>query len=384
MDHIETVVALDAFIRVAGFVRGGTRAVLCCENGTVYVCDVRSGRATRFKIKSGVRYADFSPDGNEIIAAYDQTNQKRYSLETGQFLSDEHTTMSRYTGSNEYLYSPNSRYFVTFLGQNIIFVYDMHVAGPHEPARLEIPGHQNVYSARFSPDGRRLFVAQRDGTIAVIDTSAASARDWRLTGRLDNPVERAAPNAVMRRFQMAMSQDGSTLCVSVIASRSHEDFNNEINIVRVYKFNADGSLKRSYEKMGNNKREFYKPDNSHLTLSPKGSYAAEGFVKQGHNGRNEIHIYDTATWSLRRVVPFEASDHFIMADIMFSADTRKLYFATSFGNVKFVYLYGAFHDAILASLGHPVWSDFFVRDDGDGAHVTRVASMVGIGGIQQE
>ena len=110
---------------------------------------------------SNVKSAAYSPDGREIVLAYDDETIRIWDAVTGEckqvFEGYNHLVSSSAS-------SPDGRKFVSASWDNTIKVCNN---GSREVYSYSLPS--TCYAATFSPDGRTIAVACEDGNIYLID-----------------------------------------------------------------------------------------------------------------------------------------------------------------------------------------------------------------------
>jgi WD40 repeat protein len=157
----------DASVQVAVFSPDGNLIVTASDDTTARVWDVATGReiARLMGHRGPVKSAVFSPDGNRIVTASDDTTARVWDTATGR----EVARLMGHRGSvRSAVFSPDGNRIVTVSNDTTARVWD--AATGMETARSE--GHTGiVMRAGFSPDGNRIVTASWDKTARIWDVT---------------------------------------------------------------------------------------------------------------------------------------------------------------------------------------------------------------------
>jgi WD40 repeat protein/serine/threonine protein kinase len=191
----------------AAFSPDGQRVVTGSDDQTAMVWEAASGRKlANCKGHGNVVFsAAFSPDGQRIVTgSYDQT-AKVWDAVSGQDLLTLKGHSARVFSA---AFSPDGRRIVTGSSDMTARVWEM--AKGNEPLTLE--GHSDeIHSVAFSPDGQRIVTGSWDGTAKVWE--AAQGKEVLRLNRHGNEITSAvsSPDAKGRSarvFSAAFSPDG--------------------------------------------------------------------------------------------------------------------------------------------------------------------------------
>ena len=173
------------------FSQDGTRLVTVCADNTALVWDVRSGRRLAGPMPLGSltngmsldpkpagqtsmrpeSLAQFSPDGEKVVTAWAEAAQV-WDARSGQPLTGPMRHSRRVVSAQ---FSPDGQRILTVSGQNSFGTAQQETTARLWDARTGQPLTEpsqygtNVTSARFSPDGERIFTGCSDGNSRVWD-----------------------------------------------------------------------------------------------------------------------------------------------------------------------------------------------------------------------
>lgn len=145
----------------------GRSLAVAGRDGVVAVWDWRAGAVThRLEQERGTLFVDFHPDGRTLLAASSDRTLSLWDVASGRRLRVLH---GHGGGVNAARFSPD--------GARIASAGEEGLARLWDPASgrelLSVPCEAGVYSVAWSPDGQRLALLPLDGSVRVLEATAA-------------------------------------------------------------------------------------------------------------------------------------------------------------------------------------------------------------------
>src|SRR5262249_55905146 len=160
-------------IHCAAFHPDGEQVAAACDDGTVKVFDVRSGKVlqTLRGHRTGAHVFSVAfrpPDGRYLASAGDDRTVRLWDLSTGHEVFSLPGHMGDYTGmAHAVAFSPDGRHLVAGSDDGVAIVWD--AADGREVYRLPEKHENTAVGAAFSPDGRLLATASWGGVLRIWD-----------------------------------------------------------------------------------------------------------------------------------------------------------------------------------------------------------------------
>ncbi len=150
-----------SMVRSALFSPDGASALTASDDQTARVWDVRTGHPCSAPMQhgGGVHTALFSPDGGMILTASADETARVWDAPTGQAVV---APLPHSDGARTAQFSPDGKWILTASEDRVVHVWDAATGEPvYAPLQLAGAGIQRgrgglVYSAQFSPDGKRI------------------------------------------------------------------------------------------------------------------------------------------------------------------------------------------------------------------------------------
>jgi WD40 repeat protein len=160
--HVPNSPGYADIVKTAAYSADGMR-ILTAAADTIEVWNAHTG--ARVKVIAGhhqdLQSAAYSPDGTQIVAAYETGWCEFFDSQTGVHLMDLRAPEGNFLGA---AFSPDGARIVTAGGDGTARVWDARTG--HR--LIELVGHQGkVQSASYSPDGRRILTASTDNTARI-------------------------------------------------------------------------------------------------------------------------------------------------------------------------------------------------------------------------
>lgn len=180
---------------VARYSADGSRIVIASQDGSVRIADPRT-RATRLLLGPNAEAqnfaADFDPRARRVVSGGRRTARVR---EVSGHGTPVVLRRGHRDGLSDVRFSPDGREVLTASRDGTAIIWDARTA----KVKRRLTGHEApVHSAEFSADGRRIVTAGDDGTIRV----------WTANGRERPVILRGHVGAVM---SAEFSRDGSRI-----------------------------------------------------------------------------------------------------------------------------------------------------------------------------
>jgi WD40 repeat protein/serine/threonine protein kinase/tetratricopeptide (TPR) repeat protein len=211
----------------------GKRVVTASSDQTARVWDAQTGEPVTEPLKhtSNVNSAQFSPDGKRVVTASDDNTARVWDAQTGQPLTEP---LKHPGGVVSARFSPDGKRVVTASNDNTARVWDAQTGQPLTEALAHSGGlrsaqsrpvrklmsREGVWSAQFSPDGRRVVTVLNDMTAGVWDVSPTGERHprWLMTLAeavcqerltLEGVAKDAASSELFKRVREALDQESA-------------------------------------------------------------------------------------------------------------------------------------------------------------------------------
>ncbi|MGE5072719.1 MAG: helix-turn-helix domain-containing protein, partial [Anaerolineae bacterium] len=143
----------------------GTRLAIGYFNGSIKVCDARTGDPLlNWSAQTGVvGSVAFSPDGTRIASAGEDEAAHIWDSSTGL------PVLTLAGGMDSVAFSPDGRFLATEMPGNSARVWDISLAGPHELLTVDSGHADPIRSLSFSSDGTRWLTTSNDGIVQTWD-----------------------------------------------------------------------------------------------------------------------------------------------------------------------------------------------------------------------
>ena len=175
----EPLTGHDGPVYSAAFSPDGKRIVTASWDRVAALWDTGSGKPIGEPLTGhtdAVTKAVFSPDGRRIFTASLDATLRMWDAESGKPIGEP------FTGATGVALSPDGKRIVTTF-QWTAQVWDLESG---RPIGGRLKGHEGaVFAADFSPDGKRVVIASKDGTARVWDVESDRSRGELLKGHED-------------------------------------------------------------------------------------------------------------------------------------------------------------------------------------------------------
>ncbi|CAE6473805.1 unnamed protein product [Rhizoctonia solani] len=287
--HDEAVLAIwsvKSAVKSAAISPDGNRIASGSEDGSIQVYDMHTGAVVAGPFnghQDAVHSIAFSPSGMYIASGSSDQTTMVWDAHTGRIVTGPLLKHLDWVWS--VAFSPDGKRIVSGFGDGTIVVWDTYtgaiILGPLE-------GHTgDIYSVDFSPDGNLIASGSADETIRLWDTFTGSAAAKPFKGH------QSLVSAVV------FSPDGTKL-----ASCSHD------RTIRVWDIKSGTIIGQPYE---GHKGKIWS-----IAFSHDNSYIVSG----GEIGDNSIMVWETSTGSVT-LGPFTAHTNKV-GSVMFSPDDTRI------------------------------------------------------------
>ncbi|KAJ1328039.1 dynein assembly factor with WDR repeat domains 1 [Microdochium nivale] len=318
------------WVRSAAFSPDGQRIVSASDDSTVKIWSVQAGacEATFEGHTDSVRSAAFSPDGQRIVSASNDNTVKVWSVQTGtcEATFEGHTDSVRSAA-----FSPDGQRIVSASNDNTVKVWSVQT-GACEATFEGRTG--SVRSAAFSPDGQYIVSASYDNTVKV----------WSVqTGTCEATFEGHTHSVISAAFSpdgqriVSASDDNTVKVWSVQTSTCEATFEGHTHWVMSAAFSPDGQyiVSASYDntvkvwsvQTGTCEATF----EGHTDSVMSAAFSPDGQRIVSASNDNTVKVWSVQTGTCEAT--FEGHTHWVMS-AAFSLDGQRIVTASEDNTVK--------------------------------------------------